>query len=276
MPPTSAMPPVSPRGTIPPPTAVTPMAEAPAATRSRPPATCLRSPAAPRPRRRSFLQRPARPGPPIVTRSGGRLVAAVRDQAYYVRYEPLPDLRLDRFARALGGNSFGFEVLSFERLSSEQVPLGFHVERAGEIVAAAIALQLERMGFPRWVRAGPGARAASSAAWGTLPDRSEPDAVAGEVLGLGAFCREPCATARRIRNEGRAGCGGGSHGLDREAGFIGVSSRRRQRRGPRLSRDTRNGGESPPEWRCDHSFASFSGIPSSRNLWWRTPQSSDG
>lgn len=118
----------------------------PTSTITLPPTTTPLSPPTPTPGPTTNIHAATLP-PDIVTRSGGRQVAALRDQAYYVLYEPQPDLQLGRFGSALGSRTFGFEVLSFERLPSEPISRGFHVERAGEIVSSAIALQLERMGF---------------------------------------------------------------------------------------------------------------------------------
>jgi hypothetical protein len=87
-----------------------------------------------------------RPTPPA-TRTGGRLVAAIRDQAYYVSYEPQGGVRLKKLHDAVRGKDFAFEVAEFEQDASVPAPEGFHVERAGEILAAAIALQLEAMKF---------------------------------------------------------------------------------------------------------------------------------
>jgi hypothetical protein len=75
------------------------------------------------------------------------LVGAIRDQNYYVRYEPQAGLRLAALDRAVQGKSFAFEVLPFRQIDAERVPSGFHVERSGEIVSAALALQLDRMGY---------------------------------------------------------------------------------------------------------------------------------
>jgi hypothetical protein len=81
--------------------------------------------------------------PPMLTRTGGRTAAAIRDQGYYVLYEPQPSKHLARVSpRALA-----FEVLPFRQNADEPVADGFHVERAGEIVSAALALQLESMGY---------------------------------------------------------------------------------------------------------------------------------
>jgi hypothetical protein len=99
----------------------------------------------PMPTRWAPLLAPAGAG--VLTRTGGRLVAAIRDQSYYVRFEPWPGMRLARLDRTIAGKSFAFEVLPFEQDISEHVPGGFHIERAGEIVPAAIALQLEQMGY---------------------------------------------------------------------------------------------------------------------------------
>jgi hypothetical protein len=90
---------------------------------------------------------PASAPEPLLTRTGGRLVGAIRDQNYYVRYEPQAGLRLATLDRAVQGKSFAFEVLPFRQIDAEPVPGGFHVERAGEIVSAALALQLDRMGY---------------------------------------------------------------------------------------------------------------------------------
>jgi hypothetical protein len=83
-----------------------------------------------------------------VLRTGARLVAAVRDQAYYVECAPRPDLAWPRLRRAASGKSFGFEVFIFDDHSSVMAAGSFAVERAGEIVAVAVARQLEAMGFP--------------------------------------------------------------------------------------------------------------------------------
>ena len=84
---------------------------------------------------------------PILTRAGARLVGAIRDQNYYVNYKPQAGLRLARLDSAVAGRSFAFEVMPFEQDDSQALPGGFHVERAGEIVSVAIALQLDRMGY---------------------------------------------------------------------------------------------------------------------------------
>lgn len=75
------------------------------------------------------------------------MVGAIRDQSYYVRYELQAGLRLAALHRAASGKSFAFEVLPFRQSDAQPVPGGFHVERAGEIVAAALALQLDQMGY---------------------------------------------------------------------------------------------------------------------------------
>jgi hypothetical protein len=80
------------------------------------------------------------------------LPSGLREQARWVSYAPQADLRLPRLARAAAGRSFAFEVLPFEQDTSGTVAGGFQVERGGESVAAAIALQLERGGFPVGVR----------------------------------------------------------------------------------------------------------------------------
>jgi hypothetical protein len=84
---------------------------------------------------------------PIITRTGARLSTALKDENYYVTYVPQPDVHMTKLDTAVEGKNFGFEVQRFGQSTSQEITSGFHVERAGEIVAAAIAQQLDSMGY---------------------------------------------------------------------------------------------------------------------------------
>jgi hypothetical protein len=101
------------------------------------------------------LSKAASVQPELVLRTGGRLVAAIRDQSYYVEYAPQRGLRWPRLSRAASGKQFGFEVLMFASRPRAVPPGGFAVERAGEIVAVAVARQLDAMGFRVGIDLGP-------------------------------------------------------------------------------------------------------------------------
>jgi hypothetical protein len=73
---------------------------------------------------------------------------AVPAIAAQLALEPVPGLSLPRLQRATAGRRLAFIVMPLEQDASGTVPDGFHVERGDEIVSAAIALQLEGMGYP--------------------------------------------------------------------------------------------------------------------------------
>jgi hypothetical protein len=64
-----------------------------------------------------------------------------------VEYTPQAGIRWEKLQQAIDGRVMPFEVLSFAEKKKGSFAGGFHVERAGLIIARAIAAELERMGY---------------------------------------------------------------------------------------------------------------------------------
>lgn len=78
-------------------------------------------------------------------RAGGHRLGRASRSRHALRFEPRQGLRLPALERRLGGRTAGATVLPFatEAVGEEQEP----VDRAGELVALSLALQLERLGW---------------------------------------------------------------------------------------------------------------------------------
>lgn len=83
--------------------------------------------------------------PPWMTRTGARQAAALKEAKYYVDYQPQKDVKADALQAAR--QRFEFEVEVFGDRPPQKVATGFGIDRAGELVAAALALQLDAIGF---------------------------------------------------------------------------------------------------------------------------------
>ena len=86
----------------------------------------------------------ARP-PAILTRAGAQLAGAVREQGYYVLPEPVPNLSLVELNRAGGPSRLLFDVQTFAQEKPALEPGAFHLERGGDVLAIALARQLDAM-----------------------------------------------------------------------------------------------------------------------------------
>ena len=90
----------------------------------------------------------------LATRAGARRLAAYVDQRRWVRREGDPDLRMGRLQRRLRGRPGGARVRQARvearreaQTAAAEGDLAFDVQRGGEIVALALAEQLEVMGL---------------------------------------------------------------------------------------------------------------------------------
>jgi hypothetical protein len=83
--------------------------------------------------------------PEVKLRAGGHRLGRASRSRHALRFEPRPGVRLPALERRLGGRSAGATVRPFatEAVGEEQEP----VDRAGELVALSLALQLERLGW---------------------------------------------------------------------------------------------------------------------------------
>ncbi len=80
-------------------------------------------------------------------RIGARRAAAYKEGNYYLGFTPVKDLRFDKLIQAGAGKQFAFEVFDLLQDTAKPVDGGFHIDKAGEIFALAIARQLEAMGL---------------------------------------------------------------------------------------------------------------------------------
>ncbi len=80
-------------------------------------------------------------------RSGARRLRALYRRDYYAGYEPDSSLRLASLRRALEGRQPRAALRPFHQQPAAPDEDSFDVERAGEILAVAIARQLEELGW---------------------------------------------------------------------------------------------------------------------------------
>jgi len=76
-----------------------------------------------------------------------RRPVAVSNERYYIDYQPIDDLKLESFDKVRQNEPVYVQGATFDQDASTPIHEGFHVPRAGELLAVVLARQLQHMGL---------------------------------------------------------------------------------------------------------------------------------